>query len=71
MKRITRSLALLLVAAAAVTAPLAAFAQATAAPVIGGLQAITLTRKATPNATKPEFTSVTLLPGRAMLVALA
>ena len=68
MKRITRSLALLLVAAAAVTAPLAAFAQATAAPVIGGLQAITLTRKATPNATKPEFTSVTLLPGRAMLV---
>jgi len=43
-------------------------AQQTAAPIVNGQQAITLTRKPTKGATKPEFTSVTLLPGRALLV---
>jgi len=43
-------------------------AQQTAAPLVNGMQAVTLTRTPTPGATKPEFTSVTLLPGRAMLI---
>jgi len=43
-------------------------AQQTAAPEVNGMAAVTLSRKATPGATKPEFTSVTVLPGRAMLV---
>jgi galactose mutarotase-like enzyme len=43
-------------------------AQQTAAPLVNGMQAVTLTRTATPGATKPEFTSVTFLPGRGMLI---
>ncbi len=39
-----------------------------APPVVNGKPAITISRKPTPGATKPEFTSVTLLPGRALLV---
>ena len=35
---------------------------------VNGEDSVTLTRKPTPGATKPEFTSVTVLPGRAMLV---
>jgi galactose mutarotase-like enzyme len=51
----------------------AAFAQApatvqTTGPEINGMAAVTLTRKPTPGATKPEFTSVTLLPGRALML---
>ena len=45
-------------------------AQQTAAPLVNGMQAVTLTRTPTPGATKPEFTSVTLLPGRAALVLI-
>jgi len=60
------------VALVALTAALAAgsisLAQSTAAPLVNGLQAITLTRTPTPGATKPEFTSVTLLPGRALML---
>ncbi len=33
---------------------------------VNGMAAVTLSRKPTPNATKPEFTSITLFPGRAM-----
>lgn len=43
-------------------------AQQTVAPTVNGLKAITLTRKPNLKATRPEFTSVTLLPGRALLV---
>jgi hypothetical protein len=43
-------------------------AQQTAAPLVNGMQAVTLTRTPTPGATKPEFTSVTFFPGRAMLI---
>ena len=39
-----------------------------AQPSVNGMPAVTLTRKPTPGATKPEFTSVTLLPGRALLL---
>jgi aldose 1-epimerase len=42
--------------------------QAQATPEVNGLKAVTISRKPTPGATKPEFTSVTLLPGRALLV---
>jgi aldose 1-epimerase len=35
-------------------------------PEVNGMKAVTLSRKPTPGATKPEFTSVTLLPGRAL-----
>lgn len=33
---------------------------------VNGMPSVTLTRKPTPNATKPEFTSITLFPGRAL-----
>jgi aldose 1-epimerase len=39
---------------------------ATAPMQIGGADVLTLTRKATNNGSKPEFLSVTLLPGRSM-----
>jgi galactose mutarotase-like enzyme len=35
---------------------------------VNGVPAVTVSRKPTPGATKPEFTSVTLLPGRAMMI---
>lgn len=35
---------------------------------INGMPSVTLTRKPTPGATKPEFTSVTVLPGRALML---
>lgn len=38
------------------------------APLINGLKPVTISRKPTPGATKPEFTSVTVLPGRGMEV---
>jgi len=44
------------------------FAAVGQTPSVNGMPAVTLTRKPTPGATKPEFTSVTLLPGRALLV---
>jgi aldose 1-epimerase len=43
-------------------------AQQTAAPEVNGIKAVTISRKPTPGATKPEFTSVTLLPGRGLQV---
>jgi galactose mutarotase-like enzyme len=47
--------------------PTAVVAPAESAPVqIGGQAPLTLTRKATNGGNKPEFTSVTLLPGRGM-----
>ena len=42
--------------------------QAQTGPEVNGMKAVTISRKPTPGATKPEFTSVTLLPGRALLV---
>src|ERR1700678_340173 len=35
---------------------------------VNGMKAVTIARKPTPGATKPEFTSITVLPGRALLV---
>jgi aldose 1-epimerase len=35
---------------------------------VNGMKAVTISRKPTPGATKPEFTSITVLPGRALLV---
>jgi len=35
---------------------------------VNGMKAVTISRKPTPGATRPEFTSITLLPGRALLV---
>lgn len=35
---------------------------------INGMPAVTLSRKPAPGATKPEFTSVTVLPGRALML---
>ncbi|WP_263352773.1 aldose 1-epimerase [Acidicapsa acidisoli] len=43
-------------------------AQQAKLPEVNGMAAVTITRKPTPGATKPEFTSVTLLPGRGLLV---
>jgi galactose mutarotase-like enzyme len=37
-------------------------------PEVNGMKAVTISRKPTPGATKPEFTSVTVLPGRALLI---
>ena len=38
------------------------------APEVNGMKAVTLSRKPTPGATKPEFTSVTVFPGRALML---
>jgi aldose 1-epimerase len=40
----------------------------TSAPQVNGMAPVTLSRKPTPGATKPEFTSVTVLPGRALML---
>ena len=59
------------IAASAIVAGIFSFvsqAQQTTAPEVNGMKAVTISRKPTPGATKPEFTSVTLLPGRALLV---
>jgi galactose mutarotase-like enzyme len=37
-------------------------------PTVNGVAAVTISRKATPGATKPEFTSMTLFPGRALMI---
>jgi galactose mutarotase-like enzyme len=48
------------------TAPVVSHAQT---PVtVNGMPSVTITRKPTPGATKPEFTSMTLLPGRGLEV---
>ena len=36
--------------------------------LVNGMPAVTISRKPTPGATKPEFTSVTVLPGRALML---
>lgn len=46
----------------------AVVSHAQAAVNVNGMPSVTLTRKPTPGATKPEFTSVTLLPGRGLEV---
>lgn len=46
---------------------LAQFSHAQVTPAIGGKKVITITRKPT-STTKPEFTSITVLPGRALLI---
>ncbi|MEO6801855.1 MAG: aldose 1-epimerase [Granulicella sp.] len=46
--------------------PAASQTAATASPQVGGEAAVTLVRKATSGGQKPEFLSVTLLPGRGM-----
>jgi aldose 1-epimerase len=46
----------------------AVVSHAQAAVNVNGVPSVTLTRKPTPGATKPEFTSVTLLPGRGLEV---
>ena len=38
------------------------------APLINGEQVVVLKRKPTPGATKPEFTSITMLPGRTLML---
>jgi len=43
-------------------------AQTTTPPSVNGVPAVTVSRKPTPGATKPEFTSMTLLPGRALMI---
>ena len=40
--------------------------QAQEGPEVNGMKAVTISRKPTPGATKPEFTSITLLPGRGL-----
>ena len=62
MKLLVRALALLTVAAPVLTA---GFASAQAVTEIGGEKIVTLKRTAV-STTKPEFTSVTLAPGRGM-----
>lgn len=48
--------------------PFAAEAQQPASVSVNGMPAVTLSRKPTPGATKPEFTSVTVLPGRGLML---
>jgi galactose mutarotase-like enzyme len=66
MKTFVRALALLpLALPVSLAGPLVLNGHAQAATEIGGQQVVTLTRTAV-SATKPEFTSVTLAPGRGM-----
>jgi aldose 1-epimerase len=65
MKTFVRALALLLALPVSMAGPLVHNVHAQAATEIGGQQVVTLTRAAV-SATKPEFTSVTLAPGRGM-----
>jgi galactose mutarotase-like enzyme len=68
MKTLASMLALLPLAVPVLMAgPLAVFSQAQDVTEIGGEKIVTLTRKAV-STTKPEFTSVTLAPGRGMEV---
>ena len=62
MKALVRALALLTVALPALTA---GFATAQDVTEIGGQKIVTIKRTAV-STTKPEFTSVTLAPGRGM-----
>ncbi len=65
----TPALVSLWIATAAVLGIPCSHAQAAHAPVlINGVAPVTLTRTHTPGATKPEFTGITLLPGRGMEV---
>ena len=66
MKLASRTIAAIALAASifSVVSP----AQKPSAPEVNGAPAITVSRKPTPGATKPEFTSMTLLPGRALLI---
>ena len=63
MKPLLRALALV-----PIMMPIASFTHAQAATEIGGEKLVTLTRKAT-TTTHPEFTSVTVIPGRGMELA--
>ena len=65
MKPFLRTSVLSFVLPAVVASLVVMSAQAQAATEIGGQKIVTLTRKAT-STTKPEFTSVTVLPGRGM-----
>jgi aldose 1-epimerase len=66
MKHVTRAISTLAVATGILTVVSQAAPMDT--PQVNGVPAVTISRKPTPGATKPEFTSVTLLPGRALLV---
>ena len=70
MKQVTRAVAALTIASGVATGifSIVSQAQQSALPEVNGVKAVTLSRKPTPGATKPEFTSVTLLPGRALMV---
>jgi galactose mutarotase-like enzyme len=60
MKQLLRALALV-----PIMMPISSFTHAQSATEIGGEKIVTLTRKAA-STTRPEFTSVTVLPGRGM-----
>ncbi len=68
MKFAPHNLALVAVASGIVATTLAGQAQTTTPPSVNGVPAVTVSRKPTPGATKPEFTSMTLFPGRALMI---
>jgi len=68
MKLAPRKLAFLAVASGILATAPTGQAQTTTPPSVNGVPAVTVSRKPTPGATKPEFTSMTLLPGRALMI---
>jgi galactose mutarotase-like enzyme len=69
MKLVKRPIAGLVATLALAVGTISLVSQAqTTGPEVNGEKAVTLTRKPTPGAIKPEFTSVTLLPGRGMML---
>lgn len=68
MKLAPRTLAVMAVASGVFTLSLVSQSQPTTPPSVNGVPAVTISRKPTPGATKPEFTSMTLFPGRALLI---
>jgi len=68
MKLAPRNLAIASLASATLAVSIATHAQPPAPPSVNGVPAVTISRKPTAGATKPEFTSITLLPGRALMI---
>ena len=68
MKLAPRTLAGLTLLAGALTQLTAQAQTENPTVTVNGMPSVTLSRKPTPNATKPEFTSITVFPGRALEV---
>jgi len=68
MKLAPRTIAIVTIASGMLATALTSASQTATPPSVNGVPAVTVSRKPTPGATKPEFTSMTLFPGRALMI---